>query len=516
MRILVIEDNEALLGLLLQQLHAENYAVDTALDGFQGWEYATTYEYDLLILDVMLPGLDGVTLCKRLRQAGYTLPILILTAQDSSLSKTIGLDAGADDYVVKPFNPQELVARIRALLRRSHMNPIPILTWGELWLNTNNQDVSYAGVTLDLTSTEYALLEMMMQDSQQVLSKEDILESLWSAEEFPSEATVRSHMRRLRQKLIAAGAPADLIATSHGRGYYLKPLQAYPLNPADASTLETVEPELPPHVLSPRPDPTQQAQYLDFLNQTWQNHRDRCLERVQEVQSSLRQLQMHGSLDAQTHQQAHQIIHTLVGTLGTFGLKAAMESARHLEQELHPDIYLDSSQVDILQQLLGEIQQHIEATELITTLPNFNKTDPDSLPQTLVRQQPANIRVMIVDDDPILLQTLPKQLQSYGLQVSTLNDPQQFWSVLQRLAPDVLILDIQMPVISGLELCQALRTLPHWQKLPVMFLSVFADAQTQHEAFAVGADDYLCKPINAQNLSNRIFNRLHRIATFST
>jgi CheY-like chemotaxis protein len=205
-----------------------------------------------------------------------------------------------------------------------------------------------------------------------------------------------------------------------------------------------------------------------------------------------------------------------VGTLGTFGLQEAMESARHLEQELHPDIYLDSSQVDILQQLLREIQQHIEATELITTLPNINRTDPDSPPQTAVRQQPANVRVMIVDDDPILLQTLPKQLQSYGLQVSTLNDPQQFWSVLQRLAPDVLILDIQMPVISGLELCQALRTLPHWQKLPVMFLSVFADAQTQHEAFAVGADDYLCKPINAQNLSNRIFNRLHRIATFST
>ncbi|MGB3615284.1 MAG: response regulator transcription factor, partial [Elainellaceae cyanobacterium] len=224
MRILLVEDDGALRSLLTQRLRAENYAVDAVTDGHYGWEYASTYDYDLLILDVLLPHLDGVTLCKRLRSRDYTLPILLLTAQDTRAAKRIGWDAGADDYVVKPFDEEDLVARVRALLRRSSANPLPTLTWGPLWLDTNTSEVSYDSEVLSLTAKEHALLEMMLRDSQHVFSSEDIIEGLWASEEFPTDATVRSHVRRLRQKLSAAGAPTDLIATSHGRGYYLKPI----------------------------------------------------------------------------------------------------------------------------------------------------------------------------------------------------------------------------------------------------------------------------------------------------
>jgi DNA-binding response OmpR family regulator/HPt (histidine-containing phosphotransfer) domain-containing protein len=496
MRILIVEDDAAILDVLAQRLGEQNYAIDIASDGLKGWEYASTYEYDLLLLDVMLPQLDGMALCQKIRLAGQTLPILMLTAQDTTTAKIMGLDAGADDFVVKPFDLEELVARIRALLRRSRMNPLPILTWGDLWLNSSSQEVSYAGTVLNLTAKEYSLLEMMLRESHHVFSNDEILDSLWSFEEFPVDATVRSHMRRLRNKLSAVGAPPDLIATAHGRGYYLKPL-----DPEIADPIATDTKDLPTSTTD------RQTQYLELLNQTWQTHRSTCLERIQTLRSTLELLQTN-RLTPTAQTEAHRVAHTLVGTLGTFGIQQAMEMARAIEQELHPDIYPDASQASYLQSLLAELQQQIETTKELQYLPG----QPDRPPLSSTGNfGDTEISIMIVDDDPIFLQTLPRQLQGYGFQVSTLADPQQFWTVLEGVHPDVLILDIQMPHLSGLELCQVLRSSPQWQKIPVMFLSVFADAQTQHEAFAAGADDYLCKPITAQHLHDRIQQRLHRI-----
>jgi DNA-binding response OmpR family regulator len=299
MRILVIEDDDVLLGLLTRQLSGHNYAIDGAIDGKSGWEYASTYKYDLIILDVLLPLIDGISLCQKLRQAGYTIPILMLTSQDTSQAKIVGLDAGADDYMVKPFDEAELIARIRALLRRGSSNPLPIITWGDLWLNSNSHEVSYAGAILELTAKEYGLLEMMLRESQHVFSKEEILESLWSSEEFPVDATVRSHMRRLRNKLTSIGAPQDLISTSHGRGYYLKPevspaeleSPCAPPQPKHLRTIEsaTSDDTLPQSISSGHnlsatttcsPQDTgaqqQQAQYWELLNRTWQSNRSRC------------------------------------------------------------------------------------------------------------------------------------------------------------------------------------------------------------------------------------------------
>jgi DNA-binding response OmpR family regulator/HPt (histidine-containing phosphotransfer) domain-containing protein len=535
MRILLVEDDDILLALLNQRLSAEHYAIDVATDGQKGWEYASTYEYDLLILDLVLPQLGGIALCQKLRQAGYTLPILILTSQAASTAKIMGLDAGADDYVVKPFDEAELVARIRALLRRGTMNPLPILTWGDLWLNSSTHEVSYAGELLDLTAKEYALLEMMMRESQHVFSKDEILESLWSSEEFPVDATVRSHMRRLRNKLVAVGAPVDLIATSHGRGYYLKPWSHQATNclvvasnatvamtnhgvtarpsPVAARRPETASPEMTfPEMTFPEmtsPDllaHQQQAQYLALLNQTWQEHRSLCVERVQQIRTAIEQRQAN-CITPSAQADAYRAAHNLVGTLGTFGLQEAMAIARNLEQELHPDIYPEPSQAQSLQVLSWELLQQIETTASLPT----EATSAATSAQARAWRSPPAMRVMLVDDDPILLQTLAKQLQGYGFQVSTLADPAQFWTVFPNVAPDVLILDVQMPPLNGLELCQALRAQPNGQKIPVMFLSVFADAKTQHEAFAAGADDYLCKPMTAQDLSDRIQQRWQRI-----
>jgi DNA-binding response OmpR family regulator/HPt (histidine-containing phosphotransfer) domain-containing protein len=509
MRILLVDDDAALRELLTRRLSAENYAIDAASDGDQGWEYATTYEYDLLILDVLLPRLDGVTLCQKLRSQGYTMPILLLTGQNSRDAKLTGWEAGADDYVVKPFDEAELIARVRALLRRSQTNPLPILTWGELWLNTNTNEASYGDQELALTLKEYAMLEMMLRDSQHVFSNEEILDSLWTSEEFPAEATVRSHIRRLRHKLSAIGAPSDFITTAHGHGYYLKPMES------DACAL----PYDPPPRLKPRVPPTtdptsdatidQAAQYHQLLNQTWHKHQSGCCDRVAQLASAIAQLETQ-TLSREAQAAAYRLAHTLSGTLGTFGLTDAMQISRQIEQEIHPDLYLEPAQGHNLQRQITTLHQIVRETR---SLPDPIAVMPDRQPPRSSPHQ--RVRVLVVDDDPIFLQTVGGQLQAHGFDVAVLSDPRQFWPMLENTIPEILLLDVQMPQINGLELCETLRAAPHWQKLPVMFLSILGDAQTQHRAFAVGADDYLFKPITAQHLGDRIRQRLQRIQVLS-
>lgn len=491
-----MDDDAALRGILTPLLRAENYAIDAVCDGQQGWEYASTYEYDLLILDIVLPYLDGVSLCKKLRSQGYTLPILFLTAQDTRNAKLTAWEAGADDIVVKPFDEVELVARIRALLRRSRTNPLPILTWGDLWLNTNTGEVSYAGHELSLTAKEYTLLEMMLRDSQHVFSSDEILDSLWASEDFPADATVRSHMRRLRHKLTAVGAPPDLIATAYGQGYYLKAIE--PKTSTIVSDNDTAR------VSSDTA--TQQAQFQAFLQQTWPTHQADFLEKVEQLCHAIEQLAAN-RLESADQAEAYHIAHTLSGTLGTLGLMEAMQLSREIEQEIHPDIYLEASQARHLQAQVMALHQAIHQTQTLPIVHEITSTAP-----ALSRNA---VSVMVIDDDPVFLQTIFGPLQAQGFDVVTLSDPQQFWTILENVMPDVLLLDVQMPQISGLELCEQLRSTPDWQKLPIIFLSILGDAQTQHQAFAAGADDYLTKPITAQHLSNRIRQRLQRIRVLS-
>lgn len=143
MRILIVEDNESIIRSLTALLHYQSYAVEVTTNGQAAWDLVQAFNYDLILLDIMLPELDGISLCRQLRSRGFTVPILLLTGRDSGHDKAMGLDAGADDYVVKPFDSKELIARIRALLRRSSSTPSPILEWGNLRLDPSNLEVRY-------------------------------------------------------------------------------------------------------------------------------------------------------------------------------------------------------------------------------------------------------------------------------------------------------------------------------------------------------------------------------------
>lgn len=224
MRILLVEDDFRLAETLAEALTDQRYVVDVVSDGESGWEQVKVLNYDLMLLDLMLPELDGVSLCQRLRSHGYNMPVLMLTACDTVTDKINSLDAGADDYVVKPVDLGELFARVRALLRRGNSCSPPILEWGNLRLDPSTYEVNYGDKPLHLTPKEYSLLELLLRSGRRVLSRSVIIEHIWSLEAPPEEDTVKVHIRSLRQKLKAVGAPDNLIETVHSMGYRLRQL----------------------------------------------------------------------------------------------------------------------------------------------------------------------------------------------------------------------------------------------------------------------------------------------------
>ena len=224
MKILLVEDDDRIADAVAEALTDQHYLVELAADGLAGWDLLEAFSYDLLLLDIMLPKLDGINLCQRLRDQGYHLPVLLLTARDTLSDKIIGLDAGADDYLVKPFEIDELLARIRALLRRGNTTLPPVLIFGSLCLNPSNHEVTYGGQLLNFTPKEYLLLSLFLSNRQRVFSRSVILDRVWDSEDQPEEEAVKVHIKGIRQKLRAVGAPPDLIETVHGVGYRLKQL----------------------------------------------------------------------------------------------------------------------------------------------------------------------------------------------------------------------------------------------------------------------------------------------------
>ncbi|NJP08244.1 MAG: PAS domain S-box protein [Leptolyngbyaceae cyanobacterium RU_5_1] len=223
MKILVVEDDPMVAKTVELLLSSYSYAVDIAGDGEVGLQMADAFEYDLVLLDVLLPQLDGISLCQQLRRKGFQHPILLLTGQGGGHQKAIALNAGADDYVVKPFDAEELIARVQALLRRGSSPTQPILAWGNLSIDPGNRKVTYGTHLLSVTPKEYAILELLLRNHQKAFNAKAILDHAWTSLEFPGEEAVRGHIKALRDKLTAVGAPKDWIKTVHRVGYQLNP-----------------------------------------------------------------------------------------------------------------------------------------------------------------------------------------------------------------------------------------------------------------------------------------------------
>ena len=221
-RILVIEDDAAILRGLVDNLRYEGYEVDSATTAEDGFERLEQVPPELIVLDVMLPGMNGFEMCRRLRKAGIDVPILMLTAKGSELDRVMGLDLGADDYVVKPFSILELLARVRALLRRTGDDDLPdSLTLGDLRVDFKRYVAVKADLTLRMTRKEFGLLRYLAGRSGEAVTRDEILDHVWDDDSYPTTRTVDNHVAMLRAKIEDDPANPARLLTVHGIGYRL-------------------------------------------------------------------------------------------------------------------------------------------------------------------------------------------------------------------------------------------------------------------------------------------------------
>lgn len=615
MKILLVEDDHPTSLALTEILGSHRYTVNLATDGQTALGLARSFDYDLIVLDVMIPRLDGISLCRKLRQTGYQHPILLLTAKDSSSDRILGLDAGADDYVVKPFDPEELLARIRALLRRGKSIATSVITWENVSFDTVTGEVSCNDQPLRLTPKEYCLLELLLLNPKRIFSRRAILDRLWDFANSPGEETVSTHIKGLRQKLKAAGA-GDLVETVHGLGYRLRE-PSQPQNPQK----QAKEPDPIGSGTDRLPAKMQDQQRTrGKIAKLLEQFRDRFVEQCAVLEQAAMALNAN-QLTIELQQQAKQEAHKLAGSLGIFGLQQGSQLARTLEQLLQAET-LRTTQAEEMLRLVNTLRQELDktpepasepgantvyaplilmidddltlaeqlrieavawglrvevATDLQVAQRAIDQSPPDvilldlSFPspsqdglvflRTLMQRVPAipvlaftgrgsltdrlqvvrlggcvflqkplptyeilkavttvlqqqqvtyTNRVMVVDDDVTVLESLASLLQPLGIEVAGLEHPEQFWDVLTTSMPNLLILDAELPGFQGVELCQAVRSDPRWHNLPIVFLSTHTEATQIDRAFAMGADDYLSKAIESTELTTRIVRRLRR------
>jgi two-component system response regulator MprA len=220
-KVLVVDDEPAVRDALRRALTLEGYEVDLAEDGIEGVTAAATRGPDAIVLDLLMPGLDGLEVCRRIRESGDRTPILMLTARDEVQDRVAGLDAGADDYLAKPFALEELNARLRALVRRSFGGDADVLRFGDLSLDTRTREVTRGDRPIDLTRTEFSLLELFLLNPRQVLSRSQIFDRVWGYDFGPSTNALEVYIGYLRRKL-EAGGERRMIQTVRGIGYALR------------------------------------------------------------------------------------------------------------------------------------------------------------------------------------------------------------------------------------------------------------------------------------------------------
>ena len=218
MRVLVVEDEPRMANLIRQGLEEEAYAVDVVNNGRDVFPWVQSADYDIILLDIMLPGMNGLDVCRQLRAEGFNMPVLMLTARDTLPDKVKGLDSGADDYLVKPFAIEELTARMRALARRDSSDKRAVLSVADLTLDPATTLAHRGKQSIELTAKEYALLETLMRHPNQVLSRDQIIEHVWDMEFESGSKLIEVYIHALRKK-IDAGQGVKLIQTVRGLGY---------------------------------------------------------------------------------------------------------------------------------------------------------------------------------------------------------------------------------------------------------------------------------------------------------
>ncbi len=539
MKILIVEDEELIAKGLAEVLEKQNYIVDVANNGQTGLELAETFGYDLIVLDVMLPKLDGISLCQKLRSRNYLMPILLLTAKKSSNDKIMGLDAGADDYVIKPFDIQELLARIRVLLRRGSNFLPPILAWENLRLNPSNYEVNYQDKPLSLTPTEYRLLELFLRNPHRVFSRTAIIDHLWSDEVFPNEETINSHIKCLRQKLKKAGA-VDFIETLYGLGYRLKEQVTTPQpkhtdnytsvtntrnnskqnqpdnwqkfrqksleNEQENFLISTINEDLINNEQKQleKPGELLESSQEDIRKKTteamagvWDKFKHKIGDRVENIARTIPEFIQQNARE-ELRQEIESEAHKLAGTLGIFGFGEASQIAREIEKILQAGIILETEKAQHLVKLAADLQQELKK----------EPTPQKQVPITYHKQQSL---VLLIDDDVELGERLKIEATAWGLHLEIATDLRQAREKMDQKTPDIVLLDLSFPDTSEESLALLWELSNCTPSIPAIVFTARDSFIDRIRVARLGAIAFLHKPIPAAQVLEKVTQILKQV-----
>lgn len=376
MKILLVDDDTEITQLISRRLKEDNYVVEVATDGEYAVDLLQVSPYSLILLDLMLPKLGGIEVCQALRNQGNQTPILMLTGQDHTDDKVTGLDAGADDYLVKPFELDELAARVRALLRRNSEVTAAVISYGPLRFDPSMQILTFLEKPVSLRPKELAILELMLRYPTQVFEPDSILDQLWDLADCPGKATVKSHIRSLRKQLNAVGAN-NVIETVYGKGYRLNSVFLEEVGHDTGNNTN--------HFLEIGNDAAIAVSNRDMIDKTWEQVQSMSWHRLSRLEALVHSCNQSvpSSVSQQTQldcwrgdcKAAIAIAHQLKGTLGTFGFQAASLQAKHIEELLtagccqqKPELAMLTAQVHALRDLL---QQHMTLSTEALSLPSL-------------------------------------------------------------------------------------------------------------------------------------------------
>ncbi|BAQ64798.1 response regulator [Geminocystis sp. NIES-3709] len=631
MKILLVEDDQRLGKLIHDYLVNESAVVEIVNTGFNIAEKLSKQCYDILILDVMLPKKNGIDICRELRSNNVDIAILFITALNNKIDKIKAFESGADDYLIKPFDFEELLARVKALLRREKKTELCNLTWNNLVMYPEEKKVIYNHNYLHLTPTEFKILQIFLETPNKVFNTQSIIDRLWEIDTTPTDSTLRTHIKSLRKKLEEVGLDKNFIETLYGMGYRLKQErekrsekqhQSFNNNKKNIDKISDL--------LEKNIRENKENQFQNLIKQMWLDNQETVSKDCQELSNYI---QGNNNIDIN---KAINIAHNFVGFLGSLGFDTASKISKNienllkenqnnlsdkkvkfkiltlldtLEKNLFPNgkqcipkkekkekilpknkieilvidedikiannliLFMDNPQVvfhfvhsivfgikylkerqydvvilethweksssDQLTDILNFLKEKKEETKTIIyskndTLENrlycskypisafLNKTNTlDVLWENIFNilsnnHSTSNITplydILVIDDDIRFTEVLKQKLISNRLpiNINIISDSEIFLEEIKRIKPQLIILDLQMPKLDGLDICKIIKKDPFLQNIPIIFLTGNLEPDIMNQFVEAGADDFISKSKIDLELYPRIMTHLKR------
>ena len=623
MKILLVEDDQRLGKLIRDYLMPESEQIDLISNGAEIKEKLAANDYDILILDVMLPKKNGIDICRELRAENIDIAILFVTALSKQTDKIKAFESGADDYLTKPFDFQELLLRVKALLRRDKKEIIHSLKWGDLVMTPMEKKVYFLNKELSLTPTEFKILQIFLQYPQQVFKPDNLIDQLWDLDSIPTNNTLRSHIKSLRRKFEQIGLGKDFIETVYGMGYKLKDITEESSAPSPRDKVAVSQTQVS--------ESTTELQAA--IDEIWQEHRASIYHDCQKLIAYIQKKYTPVKTD-----EAIRIAHNLAGFLGTVGFEESSNIARQIEQIIkennqkltdeklsdqkivkqtsqlindlqaslfpegkpitekkesnldinlqekidilvidedqnlanqlilfidHPQISLHfAHSIDSAINLLDEQKfkliiletswqdKAIEKSQILELVMDKKGdshiivyTQDDSLENRLncthypifafliksnsleflwdiinnaLLQNPSidNLyNVVLIDDDERFIKVFSQKLdvQKLPIKLTSISDSETFLVRIKNIKPDLIILDLQMPKLNGLDICKIIKTDHVLHNIPVIFLTGNLSSEAINQFVEVGADDFISKSKIDLELYPRIMTHLNKL-----